>query len=110
MGEFKFSLLTTMPILDSIFLISIQKIAYILENGGWGAGYHVAREYNLSGCVYVGGGGIAQPSISVKTRAKRSSSICGKKVQSIQPDLFYPEHVVIYLGNFTLYKWYVVTL
>ena len=60
MGEFKFSLLTTMPILDSIFLISIQKIAYILENGRWregGAGYHVAREYNLSGCVYVGGGG-----------------------------------------------------
>ena len=35
-GESKFSLLTTMPILDSIFLISIQKIAYILENGGWG--------------------------------------------------------------------------
>ena len=57
MGESKFSLLTTMPILDSIFLISIQKIAYILENGGWGAGYQVAREYNLSGCVYVGGGG-----------------------------------------------------
>ena len=61
MGEFKFSLLTTMPILDSIFLISIQKIAYILENGGWGgrggAGYHVAREYNLSGCVYVSWGG-----------------------------------------------------
>ena len=55
MGEFKFSLLTTMPILDGIFLISIQKIAYILENGGWGAGYHVAREYNLSGGVYVGG-------------------------------------------------------
>ena len=58
MGESKFSLLTTMAILDSIFLISIQKIAYILENGGLGggAGYHVAREYNLSGCVYVGGG------------------------------------------------------
>ena len=55
MGESKFSLLTTMPILDSIFLISIQNIAYILENGvGGGAGYHVAREYNLSGCVYVG--------------------------------------------------------
>ena len=34
MGEFKFSLFTTMPIWDSIFLISIQKIAYILENGG----------------------------------------------------------------------------
>ena len=32
-GESKFSLLTTMPILDSIFLISIQNIAYILENG-----------------------------------------------------------------------------
>ena len=62
-GESKFSLLTTMPILVSIFLISIQKIAYILENGGWGggAGYHVAREYSLSGSVCVGGGGIAQP-------------------------------------------------
>ena len=63
MGESKFSLLTTMPILDSIFLVSIQKIAYILENGGWEggeAGYHVAREYNLSGCVYVNGG-LAQP-------------------------------------------------
>ena len=38
-GESKFSLLTTMPILVSIFLISIQKIAYILENGGGGGSW-----------------------------------------------------------------------
>ena len=59
MGESKFWLLTSMPTLDSIFLISFQKIAYILENGvggRGGPGYHVAREYNLSGCVYVSGG------------------------------------------------------
>ena len=39
-GESKFSLLTTMPILDSKLLISIQKIVYALEGGGedaqWG--------------------------------------------------------------------------
>ena len=63
-GEYKFSLLTIMPIFDNIFLISmcvyVCVFVYVLFGGGE-AGYHVAREYNLSGCVYVSWGGIAQP-------------------------------------------------
>ena len=64
-GEYKFSLLTIMPIFDNIFLICVCVwcvcmfvcVCVFLGEGG----YHVAREYNLSGCVYVSWGGIAQP-------------------------------------------------
>ena len=54
-GEYKFSLLTIMPIFDNSFLISVCVCVFVcvfLRGGG----YHVAREYNLSGCVYVSGG------------------------------------------------------
>ena len=55
-----------MPIFDNIFLICVCVCVCVCVCGVCvsvcvcvflgGEGYHVAREYNLSGCVYVSGG------------------------------------------------------